>query len=59
MKENKKKVLFTEKMKCPYCKKKILVKKTKKLIEPAVPAEYEEKVFAEKDSQKTLNEIKK
>ena len=53
-KEKKAKVLFEGKTSCPYCKKGILVKKTKKLLRAATDAEYEEKVIAEKESQTKL-----
>ena len=56
--DKKLKIVFTEKIVCPHCNKKIVVKKTKKLITAAEKAEYEEKVIVEKDSQKTLNEVK-
>lgn len=55
-KEKKPTVVFEVKNECPHCKKKILTKKTKKLIKAAVPAEYEEKFVVEKDAQKTLEE---
>jgi hypothetical protein len=48
------KITFEEKIKCPFCKEKIIVKKTRKTIEPAEPAEYEEKIIVEKDSQTEL-----
>ena len=50
------KIIFTGKVKCPHCKKRIVIKKTKKILEPAVPADVEEKVIVEKDDQTTLNE---
>lgn len=58
MAEKKPKKVFEVKVKCPFCKKGIIVKKTKKTIHPAEPAEYEEKVTAEKDSQTTLKDPK-
>jgi len=48
------KITFEEHIKCPYCEKNIIVRKTKKVIEPAEPAEYEEKIIVEKDSQTKL-----
>lgn len=54
--ENKPKEVWKEKITCPYCKKKLIAKKTKKLITKAEPAEYEEKVCVEKDSQTTLKD---
>jgi len=51
---SKTKEVFKEKIKCPHCKKKIVIRKTKKRISEPVPAEYEENVIAEKDSQTTL-----
>jgi len=58
-KDKEPKVVFEVKNKCPYCGKNILTKKTKKLIHAGIPAEYEEKVVMEKDSQKTLEEAAK
>lgn len=56
MADKKPKIVFEEKVKCPFCKKRIIVKKTKKVITAAVPGEYDEKVTVEKDEQKTLDE---
>jgi len=58
-KEPKVKEVFREIIKCPHCKKRLMTYKTKKLIKPAVRAEYEEKVHIEKDLQKTLDESTK
>ena len=58
MAEKKPKTIFQEKIVCPHCKKRIIVKKTKKLLVAAEKAEYEEKVVVEKDSQTTLPEVK-
>jgi len=55
-KEKGPKVVFEVKNVCPHCGKKILTKKTKRLIKAAVPAEYEEKFVVEKDAQKTIQE---
>ena len=54
MKNNKPKVVFETRILCPCCKKLVIIKKTKKTITAAVPAVYEEKIIAEKDSQTTL-----
>ncbi len=48
------KTMFQEKVICPACKQRIIIKKTRKLLHAATPADYEEKVFVEKDSQTTL-----
>jgi len=55
----KAKIVFLEKITCPYCKKRIIIKKTKTIMTPATPAEYEEITIAEKDSQTTLKNAKK
>ena len=55
--EKKPKTVFTEKINCPHCRKKVIVKKTKKLITAAEKAEYEEKIVVEKDSQTTIPEV--
>ena len=55
--EKKAKEVFKVKGTCPHCGKKMIVKKTKKTIAAAVPAEVEEKVIIEKDSQTTLPKI--
>jgi len=54
----KEKVIFQEKIKCPHCKKRLIIKKTRKILQAGIPAETEDKITAEKDSQKTLNEVK-
>lgn len=59
MKTKKVKVLFTEKKQCPHCKKMIEVRKTKKLVTPAVPAKYEEVVIVDKSSQATIQQATK
>ena len=53
------KKIFEEKITCPHCDKRIIVKKTKKIIEAAIPAEYEEKTIVEKDSQTKLTDAEK
>ncbi len=55
-KETKPTTVFEEPCKCPHCKKKIIIRKTKKVITPAEPAEYDIKVVVEKDAQTTLAE---
>jgi len=57
MADKKPKIVFNEKCKCPHCGKKLLVKKTKKILESAIPAEIEEKVTVEKDSQTELPKV--
>lgn len=57
MTEKKPKVLFEEFIKCPHCKKKLIIKKTKKILEAAVPTETEEKVIVDKDSQTELPKV--
>jgi len=54
MKEKTFKTQFEERGKCPHCSKKLIFKKQRKVIEAAVPAEYEEKVRIDKDDQTTL-----
>ena len=54
MEEKKSKLVFEERIKCPYCNKLIVIKKTKKQINEPVPAEYDEEVIVEKDNQTTL-----
>lgn len=53
-KEKKVKIVFEEKFACPHCGERVILRSTRKLIEPAVPAEYEEAMLVEKDSQTTL-----
>ena len=53
------KEVFKEHLTCPHCKKRIIAKKTKKILKAAIPAEVEFKVSAEKDNQKTLTEATK
>lgn len=56
-KESKPKIVFETSIECPHCKGKIHVKKTKKRISDPVPADYEEDLIVEKDTQTTLNEV--
>lgn len=55
-KEKKPKIVFEAGITCPHCEKKLVVRKIKKLLEPAIPADYEEKIIIEKDEQKTIKE---
>lgn len=61
MPRNKKpKEVFNVSVECPYCGKRIVVKKTKTLLESAKPATYSEKTSVEKDSQtKLIQDTKK
>lgn len=56
--DKKPKIVLKEKGICPHCGKKLLIKKTKTILEAAVPAEIEEKVTVEKDTQTTLKKKK-
>jgi len=57
MSEKKKvKTIFEEKIKCPHCKKRLVIKKQRKTVVPAEPAEFEERIIVEKDEQTTLDE---
>jgi len=50
------KVVFEEKITCPHCKENIILRKEKKLLKPAEPAEYSERVVVEKDAQQTIEQ---
>lgn len=50
------KIVFEEKITCPHCKENIILRKEKKLLKPAEPAEYSEKVVVEKDAQQTIEQ---
>lgn len=54
-KTKKVKIVFEEKFACPHCNERIILRHTRKLLEAATPAEYEEKMLVEKDSQTTLD----
>jgi len=56
MEEKKSKIVFEERIICPHCNKRIVIKKTKKQISEPVPAEYDEKVIIEKDTQTILKD---
>ncbi|GAH40253.1 unnamed protein product, partial [marine sediment metagenome] len=43
-----KKITFETEIKCPHCKKFLIVKNEKTILTEAVKAEYEEKVVVEK-----------
>ena len=53
-KTSDRKVIFTEEIKCPHCKKFIEVEKTKVTLTEAVKGEYEEFVVAKKSKQSRL-----
>ena len=55
--EEKPKLVYEEKFTCPYCNKRAIIKKTKKIVTPAEAAEYEEKITVRKDMQTTLPDI--
>lgn len=57
--ETKPRTVFEVKLTCPHCNKRIIAKKTKKVISEPVPAEYEEKLEITKDAQTTLKDVKK
>ena len=52
--KNVEKMVFSERLMCPHCKKGIVVKKIKEIITAPVPGEYTEKVIVQKDTQTTL-----
>lgn len=54
-----KKTTFEEEIKCPHCKKFLVVKKVRKVITEAVKAEYDEEVIVEKSTQKRLKDFSK
>ena len=54
-----KKVTFEEEIKCPHCKKFLIVKKERKTITEPEKGEYEEKVIVEKSTQKRLKDFSK
>ena len=49
-----KKITFSEEIKCPHCKKFLIVKKVRKIITEATKGEYEDEVIVEKSTQKRL-----
>ena len=49
------KIVFEEKIVCPYCSKSINVVKKKSLVNEPVKPEYDEEVIVSKDTQTTLN----
>ena len=48
------KTIFEEKLECPHCKKKIIIRKTREVIQAPVKGEYEDTTVVEKDNQTTL-----
>ena len=58
-KENKKKIVFEQEIKCPNCRKHITVKKTKVMISEGIAAEYDEKITTELSKQTRLKDYKK
>jgi len=54
-----KKETFKEEIKCPYCKKFLIVKKVREMITEPVKAEYEDEVIVEKSTQKRLKDFSK
>ena len=55
--EKKGKKIFEAKGTCTHCGKKLIIKKTRTILKESVPAEVEEKVTIEKDSQTVLPQI--
>lgn len=53
----KKRIEFQEEIKCPHCKKFLIVKKVKTLVTEPVKAEYDEKIVVEKSTQKRLKDF--
>jgi len=54
MTEENKKTIFEEEIKCPHCKKMVVVRRIKKTIEEPVKGEYEEHTEIEKSKQARL-----
>ena len=57
--EQKTKVTFESEIECPYCKKSIIVKKEKMLVNEPIKPEYEENVTVEKNKQKAFDDFGK
>lgn len=53
-KNEKERVTLICSINCPECDEKIVIKKKTKVVKPAIPAERDEKFFAEKDKQTML-----
>lgn len=49
-----KKIIFEESINCPWCSKKVIIKKIKKTIEEPTKGEYKEYTEVEKDVQTKL-----
>lgn len=49
-----KKTIFAEEVKCPHCKKYLIIKKIKTTVEEPVKGEYQEKIVVEKSTQTRL-----
>jgi len=55
-KKDEPKIILQEKAVCPNCKKRLLIKKTRKVVTPGIKAEYKETLSVENDTQKTIKE---
>lgn len=58
MPEGKTRVVFEEKIECPHCGKGVKIIKTRTLVTPAEPAEYNEAIEITKNVQKKLSDKK-
>ena len=50
-----KKITFEESIECPWCHKKVIIKRVKRTIEEPTKGEYKEYTEVEKDVQTKLN----
>ena len=57
MTENK--IIFEEEIKCPHCKKFLVMKKVRDIILEPVKGEYKDRVVVEKSTQKRLKDYSK
>jgi len=53
------KPIFEEEVKCPHCKKFLVIKKLREVIEEPVKGEYKDRVVVEKSTQKRLKDYSK
>lgn len=59
MQKKKKDVKFEDKIRCPHCGKRQIVKRIRRVIVEPTKGEYEEETIVKKDPQKTLKESTK
>ena len=54
--EPKRKTIFEDEVICPFCKKRLSLRRVKEVITEPVKGEYKEETIVEKSKQKTLSE---